>query len=472
MQLGSKPVTAQAQQSSLEVGWGGRGVGPTGSRWLLDGVHRNRLCRGADVRGSATPSATLAHMSMDQPVRPIVIGGDIGAYASARAFHEAFGVRTVVLAGVSVGPVAHSAIVDLRIVPGLDDDATLVSAVQRVVAEQPDVPHLVLGSADHAVLALVRVRDRLGPDVVVPYADEPVMEQVTSKAGFSRLCAALDVPHPRTRVVRVGADSHDLGSEVTFPAVMKASSSAEFHDVEFEGKRKVAYAADASELAGMLDRMAAAGFAGEVVVQERIPGGDEDMAAVNAFCGPAGGVRFALFGRVLLEEATPNGLGNSVAQITASVDARDSGLEAVGHAQRLLEHVGWSGFANLDLKRDPRDGRYRFLELNPRVGRSGYAVTAAGYNVATMYGDAYLGGDQSPSAEMVVGDAEHLFTVVPLALLRRYVSAETWQRVRKLTRLGAVTNPYYYRAETHPRRWFYVVTAMLNQFRKFARWHP
>jgi D-aspartate ligase len=418
--------------------------------------------------GACHADASLAHMHGVTSVRPIVVGGDIGAYASARAFHEAYGVRTVVLASVSVGPVAHSAIVDLRIVPDLDDDTALVAAVRSVAAEQPDVAHLVLGSADQAVHALVRVRDRLEPDVVVPYADRAAMEQVTTKAGFSRLCAELGIPHPRTQVVRVGTESHDLGDAVTYPAVVKASSSAEFHEVEFEGKRKVAYAEDAAELTGMLDRMAAAGFTGEVVVQERIEGGDDAMAAVNAFCGPAGGVRFLLFGEVLLEEATPNGLGNSVAQITGGAAAHDA---AVGHARRLLEHVGWTGFANLDLKRDPRDGSYTFLELNPRVGRSGYAVTAAGYNVAGMYGDAYLGPELTPSGEPVIGDAEHLFTVVPLALLRRYVPSATWARVRDLRRRGAVTNPYYYRAERSPRRWFYVVTAMLNQFRKFQRWH-
>lgn len=408
-------------------------------------------------------------MPTDQVLRPIVVGGDIGAYASARAFHEAYGVRTVVLTGVSVGPVARSAIVDLRVVPGLDDDERLAAAVGRVVAERPGVPHLVLGSADHAVLALVRVRDKLGPDAIVPYADESTMARVTGKAGFSALCAEVGVPQPRTRVLRVGSDSHHLDGEVTFPAVVKASSSAEFHEVEFAGKRKVAFAADAAELTRLLDRMAEAGFGGEVVVQERIPGGDEGMAAVNAFCGPAGGVRFALFGEVLLEEATPNGLGNSVAQITAG--SGESVREAVEHARRLLEHVGWTGFANLDLKRDPRDGRYRFLELNPRVGRSGYAVTAAGYNVARMYADAYLHGDTTTSTEMVVGDAEHLFTVVPLALLRRYVPAEVWERVRSLRRRGAVTNPFYYRVEHDPRRWLYIATAMLNQFRKFRRWH-
>lgn len=408
------------------------------------------------------------------PLRPVVVGGDIGAYGSARAFHEAYGVRTVVLAGVSTGAVAHSVAVDHRVVADLDDDDVLVDAVRAIAAEQPGVPHLVLGSADHAVHALVRVRDRLteGAAVVVPYADAETMHTVTTKAGFSGLCEQLAVPHPRTRVLRVGSDPHPV--DVTFPAVVKASSSAQFHGVEFAGKRKVAYVATSDELVALLDRMAAAGFDGEVVIQERIPGGDEDMAAVNAFCGPDGGVRFVLFGQVLLEEATPNGLGNSVAQITGCCDVEGADAEAVAHTRRLLEHVGWTGFANLDLKRDPRDGRYRFLELNPRVGRSGFAVTAAGYNVGRMYGEAYLGGGavaETVHRETEVGTNEHLFTAVPLALLRRYVSAATWQRVVELRRRGAVTNVFYYPSERDPRRWAYIVTAMVNQFRKFRRWH-
>lgn len=409
-------------------------------------------------------------MPNDDLLRPIVVGGDIGAYGSARAFHEAYGVRTVVLAGVATGPVAHSAVVDLRVVPGVDaDDDALVAAVRAVADERPGVPHLVLGSADHIVHALVRVRERLGADVVVPYAEATTMAQVTTKAGFSRLCEELDVPHPRTVVLRVGTDPHEVGGWLDFPVVVKASATAETHGLEYEGKRKVSHLETPAQLRDLLDRMAAAGFGGEVVVQERIPGGDEDMAAVNAFCGPDGGVRFLLFGQVLLEEATPNGLGNSVAQITGGDDPE--ARTAVEHARRLLEHVGWTGFANLDLKRDPRDGRYRFLELNPRVGRSGYAVTAAGYNVARMYGDAYVEGAAPPSEEPVVGTEEHLFTVVPLALLRRYVSARTWERVRELRRRGAVTNVYRYAVEKHPRRLLYVSVAMLNQFRKFRRWH-
>ena len=426
-------------------------------------------------------------------IRPVILGGDIGAYATARAFHEAFGVRSVVVAGISTGAVARSRIVDHRIVGDLDSAATLVAALRAIAAEEPERTHIVLGSADWFVHTLSEHRAEILADrtnVVVPYVDTRTLDAVTDKAAFSRLCAELDIPHPRTRVVRVGA-AEDVDGELTFPVVVKAASSTDFHAVEFVGKRKVDIVPDAASLRALLARMVQAGFAGEVVVQEFVGGGDEQMAAVNAFCGPDGGVEFLLFGQVLLEEHTPNGLGNSVAQITGGAHAHD---EAVSHARRLLEHVGWSGFANLDMKRDPRDGTYRFLELNPRVGRSGYAVTAAGYNVGKMYARAYASPPDGPDGpdglealdapgmppgtgsgmgpmDGVVATNEHLFTVVPLALLKRYVSPPVWERIRSLRKRGAVTNPYLYAVERDPRRWAYIAVAMVNQFRKFAEHH-
>jgi D-aspartate ligase len=397
------------------------------------------------------------------PVRPIILGGDIGAYGSARAFHEAFGIRSVVIAGVSTGAVAHSAIVDHRVVPGLEDPDVLVEAVRAAAAEAPAARAIVLASADWLVRTLVENRRRLEDVVVVPYSDRAALDVMTDKARFTELCAELGVPHPRTVVVRA-ADVRVLDLDLTYPVVVKAASTSDYHHFEFEGKKKVDLARDPTELERVFGRIAAAGFGGELVVQEYVPGGDDQMGAVNVMCWPDGVAAFALFGQVLLEEYTPGALGNSVAQVTGA------NAEAVAHARRLVEHVGWTGFANLDVKRDPRDGTYRFLELNPRVGRSGYSVTAAGYNVARMYVDAFV--DRVPRPPFRAGDAEHVFVVVPLALVRRYVTGREWARVRSLRRAGRVTNPLYYRAERHPRRIVYVAVAMANQFRKFARYHP
>lgn len=403
----------------------------------------------------------MPHPTSD--VRPVILGGDIGAYGSARAFHEAFGVRSVVIAGVSTGAVAHSAIIEHRVVPGLEDPDVLVAAVRAAATDAPGARAIVLASADWLVRTLVEQRDRLEDVVVVPYASREALDVMTDKARFTALCAELGVPHPRTAVVRAaGASAGDL--DLTFPVVVKAASTAEYHHVEFAGKKKVEVASDPAELDRILARIAAAGFAGDLVVQEYVPGGDDEMGAVNLMSWPDGKAGFALFGQVLLEEYTPGALGNSVVQITGPNDA------AVEHARRLVDHVGWVGFANLDVKRDPRDGTYRFLELNPRVGRSGYSVTAAGYNVARMYVQAFC--DRTPREGFRAGDAEHLFAVVPLALVRRYVSAAQWARVRRLRRAGRATNPLFYRAERHPRRLAYLAVAMANQFRKFARHHP
>jgi len=394
-------------------------------------------------------------------VRPVILGGDIGAYATARTFHETYGVRSVVLAGVETWAVTGSVAVDHRVVTGLSDPDLLVAAVRDVVAEEPDRTHIVLGSADWLVDALVSHRDQLG-DVVVPYAGTGAMAQVTDKGTFTATCRELGIPVPETVVLRA-ADGPEAAAGLTFPVVVKAASTTAYHAVSFAGKKKVDRADDVVELGEVLSRIAAAGFAGDLLVQELVPGGDAEMAAVNLFFDAVGVWRFAQFGRVLLEEHTPGALGNSVAQVTG-VDP-----EAVDHARRLLEHVGWRGFANVDLKRDPRDGVYRFLEVNPRVGRSGYAVTASGHDISRMYVDAFVEGRP---AEPVVSSAEHLFHVVPLSLVRRYVSPDDAALVRRLARAGKATNPLLYRAERNPRRWANIVAAQLNQFRKFARHYP
>ena len=167
---------------------------------------------------------------------------------------------------------------------------------------------------------------------------------------------------------------------------------------------------------------------------------------------------------VLLEEHTPSGLGNPAAMITGRSD------EMFDQARRFLDATGYVGFANFDVKVDPRDGSLRFFEVNPRIGRNNYYVTAAGANPMRFLVDDRVHGR---TVEPVVVDREVLYSILPHRLLLRYVREPALRaRVQRLIRSGAVAHPLRYAADASVRRRAYVATAMLNQVRKFATHYP
>jgi len=410
---------------------------------------------------------------------PVVLGGDIGAYSLARAFHDAYGVRATVVSAVRSALVANSRVLDHVAEPGLRDPETAVRLLHRIADERRGRGEasrpLLLASADRLVRLLVEQRDRLEDRFVLPYPPVDLVTRVTDKAEFARLCAGIGLPHPDTEVVEVsgpdGVQSDALGrvaGRFALPVVVKAASTVAYESARFEGKRKVFVVATAPDLADLLGRIAASGWRGRVVVQDRIPGGDEGMRILSCYSDRNGRVRYAAFGHVLLEEHAPTALGNPAAILT------DHDEEVVGHARRLLEGVGWQGWSNFDLKLDPRTGRCVFFELNPRLGRSNHYVRAAGLNPVEPYvREAVHDLDPFPDGADTHGRPGHLFTVLPRRLLERYVEdPDARERLADAYRHGRVHDPLRNPAEHDPRRLAYVAAARVNQYRKFARHHP
>ena len=68
-------------------------------------------------------------------------------------------------------------------------------------------------------------------------------------------------------------------------------------------------------------------------------------------------------GRPLLEEQTPEGIGNYAA-ILSDPEYNDAAL--LEKLKNFLEDMQWEGFANMDIKYDARTGEYKMFEMNPR----------------------------------------------------------------------------------------------------------
>ncbi len=422
------------------------------------------------------PLLPAANLDPHPAVRPVVLGGDIGAYSLARAFHEAYGVRTTVLSSAATGPVRHSGVIDNVVVPGIEDPAVAVDVLQRLAArhDAEEGRLQLLGSADRAVRLLVEHRERLEDRYVVPYVGLDLLDRLTDKERFGALCTELDIATPTTVVVDVAREARATGGagadvgDLTFPVIAKAASTTEYAEVFFPGKSKVFTVHDAAALDDLLDTLARAGYRGRFLVQDLVPGDDSGMRVLTCYSDSTARVRLSSYGRVLLEEHTPGALGNPAAIITGHHHA------VTAAATRLLEHVGWTGYANFDIKVDPRDGRHIFFELNPRLGRSNHYLSAAGQNPVEPYVREHLQGlPPLPPGAPREPDDERLYSIVPPSLLLRYVDdLALRERVRALVRSRRACDPLSYGPEHDLRRLTYVRLARLNQVRKFRAHHP
>ncbi len=396
----------------------------------------------------------------------VLLGTDIGIYALARAFNERYGIRSTVISRVVAGPIKWSTVIDTVELGEHAERQDTLDALERegVVRKARGRTTLLLSNADSFSRMLSDQADWLRQWYIVPAVEGPVLDIIADKIEFAAVCEELGIPVPRT-LVQDFAGADDAGwrpepVDLTFPVVAKPAVGAAYEGLKFEGKNKIYKVDSATELVEIFERVRGAGFRDRFVVQELIPGDDTAMRSITAYVDQRGEVTLLATAQVLLQEHQPLAIGNPAAMVTTAYP------ELMQQAERLLRHVGYRGFANFDVKLDPRDGVSKFFEVNPRIGRNNYYVTAAGANVAE-----FITADlvQGRALDQVVVRNEILYSVLPMFLLRRYLNPQTKALVKRVTRKG-VFHPLV--TKDSLKRKGYVMLAKANYVKKYAQYYP
>ena len=160
--------------------------------------------------------------------------------------------------------------------------------------------------------------------------------------------------------------------------------------------------------------MTKAGYKGALVAQEYIPGGDDALYVMNTYSGPDGKVRLMSLGQAVMEECAPGMRGNY-----AVIISRFDGM-LYAKVKAFLESVHYVGFANFDMKYDPRTGEYAVFEINPRQGRSSFYVRAGGLNIMRAVVE--------PPEETVYGKEVALWSAVPKCVIKKHCENESLKR--------------------------------------------
>ncbi len=397
-------------------------------------------------KNSAGAARHLTRTIKNQDTRflPVLLGTDANCYGMARAFHEAYGITSLALGKYPLLETRHSRIVEVHTHPEFEKPAVFLDTLDKVASlYQGYYNHLILiACGDRYAELLSMHRDVLRARFIVPYVADDLRRRLENKADFYAMCEAHGLPHPKTVVLQKGMPIPPLPFD--FPVALKANDSIEYVLLDFPGKKKSYQITNAEELAATVGRIYDAGYGGALIIQDFIPGGDENMFVLNSYSNAQGKVQMMCLGQNVLSDLTPAGIGN----YNAVIQKGDSGLYDT--YQTFLETVGFEGFSNVDVKLDPRDGQYKAFEINIRQGRSSYFATASGCNLAS-----WLVRDQIEGINLSQPHRHHnpyLWLHVPKTLVLDYAPDVLMPEVRRLLNEKRVSNTLLYSADQNPLR--------------------
>jgi len=394
---------------------------------------------------------------------PVLLGADLNCYNVARAFHEAYGVVSYAFGRYAIGATEYTKIIKFTAVEKLDEPDVLIKTLTDFAASHKDDTLILFGSTDDYVMMIAENRSRIPSDYIIPYAEAELIGNITQKANFYELCEKHGVPYPKTFVIERGQPLSKLPFD--YPVIIKPSSSVLYWKYPFDGMKKVYRAHNEEEAKDIIASIYASGYPDRIIIQDTIPGDDSYMYVLTAYCGRDRKVKMMCLGHVLLEEHTPKGMGNHAAIVT------EYNEELMLRFKKLLEEIGFTGYANFDIKYDERDGSYRVFEINTRLGRSNYYITAAGNNPAvTIVGD-YV--ENSLGEECLLSKKEVYWRYIPDKVVFNYIKGELAERLKKLIHDGQAYSSmrYDYDLKGNFKRRLFIFMHEHNHVKKFKKYY-
>jgi D-aspartate ligase len=213
-------------------------------------------------------------------------------------------------------------------------------------------PIPVFPTHDEHLNALARFSDKLGDRFLCPFPGWDVLEPLQSKRHQIDVAASIGIAAPKTLHPRSLEECRASAEEIGYPVLLKPSDNVVFKRLY---KRQAFFVEQPGGLAGAYEKAAPY----EPMLQEFVPGGDDCLWTLGTYVAADGEVLATFSGRKLRQTATNMGSAR-VGEALWDDEVVESGLD-------LLRALRFHGIAQVEWKRDPRDGRLKLIEVNPRL---------------------------------------------------------------------------------------------------------
>jgi D-aspartate ligase len=200
-------------------------------------------------------------------------------------------------------------------------------------------------------------------------ADDALLLAMLDKARTYELAARAGVAVPKHTRLDAADELGRAAEGVTYPVALKP-----VHAHEYRRPGKAVVVRSRAELEAAWKSLAPLGIG--MLLTEIIPGPDDAYCSYNAYLDEHGDPLAAITKRKLRQQ--PIGFGNGTYHVTADEpDAARIGLA-------LFRALGVRGVANVEFKRDARDGELKLIECNLRITAAHDQLRRAGVDFARI----------------------------------------------------------------------------------------
>jgi len=253
--------------------------------------------------------------------------------------------------------------------PALDDEQ-----ICRVLIEWGkrlgDKPVLFPTSDYHASI-LAKHREELSRHFRFHWVAAESLGRIVDKAQTSRICHQAGVPVPRTHVTRPEENPAKLAEELSFPCLIKPNRS---FNAPFPPKLKNFVAKSPDEFLAFY--RVHPELMGATVCQQIIEGGDENVFQCTVLVRMSGEAGTVFCARKLRQYRPGYGV--------MCFGRSEENEVLTAQALRFLRSLQYRGLASLEFKYRAEDGRYYFIEMNPRLPWYNGLFADAGVNIPSL----------------------------------------------------------------------------------------
>jgi D-aspartate ligase len=209
---------------------------------------------------------------------------------------------------------------------------------------------------------------------------------VLDKRLTYELAVTHNIPCPQTFVIHDEHELENIIEKVTFPCILKPVYSSEFRkQIDHKLYKKAIMVEEPSQLR---EKYLFYRSFGELMIQEVIPGDEASIYSVKTFFDD----QMNLIGIWMNQKIHqfPPDFGTTA----LAISVRDE--EVIQAAESFLRNIQFKGLAITEFKRDHRDGKLKFIEINSRMGLTQRLSMACGVNLTYLYYLSLTGQNPTP----------------------------------------------------------------------------